>query len=99
VNCLGLDPCPLWIRQTHHHALRPDRQRDDGGRRLGQRHRLPYDPLGRLNDADSDSHLTTYAYDLNSLLLSTTDPDGRRMAYQYNALNRLTTETWYNADS
>ena len=40
--------------------------------------------------------LTTYSYDLDGDVLSTTDPDDHTITYSYNADNEETGETWVN---
>jgi YD repeat-containing protein len=49
-----------------------------------------------VRQTDPLNHASTFAYDGVGMITSSTDRDGRRIAYQYDAVNRLTAQTWYS---
>ena len=66
----------------------------------GQHHNLP---VRRRQPADKHDRPAwahaTYQYDADSRMISTMDRDGRTRTFSYDADDRLTTETWYDASN
>ncbi|MEU7434672.1 DUF6531 domain-containing protein [Streptomyces sioyaensis] len=59
---------------------------------LGQRVLLTHDALGRVIAKESDSHVTTFQYDIDGRLLHAVGPDAT-LSYQRDAMGRVTSET------
>ena len=66
----------------------------DPSDRLQRTQRRIYDALNRrYNDIDASGQKTTYSYDANGNLKTSTDPLNRSTVQNYDPLNRLTTST------
>ena len=82
------------------HGLRRRRQRDQRDRPRGQHDNLR---LRRRQSADQHDRPARphrdLQYDAAGRMISTTDRDGRSRTFTYDADDRLTTETWYDASN